>query len=364
VAAAATAVAVAQRGNGGSNTRVDADGTTHIGAAELQAQIDALPLATLTAEQEAGLAHMREEEKLAYDVYTAMYDQWQLKPFSNISSAEQTHSDAMKVLLDRYGLDDPAAGNAAGVFTDPDLQALYDSLIEQAASRSSCATVGATIEDLDDLQSLTTTTPTSTSSRPPGAGFAPPPAGLHQAAREEQFDLHPAYHPGEYGAIIAGEMEQGHRLIGRHATVDGDDRRARRVPNDTYAIWHLVPNPLGPKVPTRRRGRRRTIVVSGLTLPRWSGCDDLPARSGRLAGSQLTANPTPLMAGRTWVRRPARGRRCRACRAPHDKGDHDVQKAPAIRHRHRRHCPARCRHACAVQRQRAIGTAVTAGTST
>ena len=202
-------------GNGGGNpARVDADGTTHIGAAELQAQIDALPLATLTAEQEAGLAHMREEEKLAYDVYTAMYDQWQLKPFSNISSAEQTHSDAMKVLLDRYGLDDPAAGNAAGVFTDPDLQALYDSLVAQGSeSLVAALTVGATIEDLDiaDLQSLGTTAPDI------DLVYANLEKGSrnHLRAFTKQLVKNgatytPAYiSQAEYDAIIAGEMEQG-----------------------------------------------------------------------------------------------------------------------------------------------------------
>jgi hypothetical protein len=120
-------------GQGNGPVTVDGDGTTRIGGGELAAQLDALPLATLTPEQEAGLLQMREEEKLAHDVYVALYDLWQLKPFSNISAAEQTHSDAVKALLDRYGLDDPAADRAAGEFTDPTLQSLYDSLVEQGS---------------------------------------------------------------------------------------------------------------------------------------------------------------------------------------------------------------------------------------
>ncbi len=209
-------------GNGGGNgdgqgngpVTVDAEGTTGIAGSELQTQIDALPLATLTAEQEAGLLKMREEEKLAHDVYVALYDQWQLKPFSNISSAEQTHSDAVKALLDRYGLTDPAAGNAPGVFTDPDLQALYDQLVAQGSeSLVAALTVGAMIEDLDiaDLQSLATD----------AADIDLVYANLEKGSRnhlraftkqlvKNGATYTPAYiTQAEYDEIIAGEMEQG-----------------------------------------------------------------------------------------------------------------------------------------------------------
>jgi len=200
--------------NNSEVTRVDGEGTTHMAGGELQNQIDAMPLAALTAEQEAGLLQMREEEKLAHDVYVALYDEWQLRPFSNISAAEQTHSDAVKLLLDRYGLDDPAAGHAAGVFSDPDLQSLYDSLVEQGMeSLVAALTVGATIEDLDiaDLQSLATTAPDiqlvydnlEKGSR------------NHLRAFTKQLTKNGAtYTPvhitqAEYDAIIAGPMEQG-----------------------------------------------------------------------------------------------------------------------------------------------------------
>ena len=78
------------------------------------------------------------------------------------SAPSTTHTDAVKILLDRYSLTDPATGNAAGVLTNPDLQSLYTTLVDQGSgSQGAALTVGATIEDLDiaDLQSLTTTTP-------------------------------------------------------------------------------------------------------------------------------------------------------------------------------------------------------------
>ncbi len=114
----------------------------------------------LTPAEAAGLIFMREEEKLAHDVYVALASQWGLPLFENIAGSEQTHTDAVVVLLDRYGLSDPTVkngvANGLGVFTDPTLQTLYDQLMAQGSvSLSAALTVGATIEDLDivDLQS-------------------------------------------------------------------------------------------------------------------------------------------------------------------------------------------------------------------
>ena len=116
-----------------------------------------LPPATpgeLSEEETAALLYMREEEKLAHDVYVTLYDQWGLPVFQNISRSEQTHTDAVKALLDRYGLADPAS-TAAGVFTNPDLQALYIELIARGGqSLEEALKVGAAIEEIDilDLQ--------------------------------------------------------------------------------------------------------------------------------------------------------------------------------------------------------------------
>jgi len=102
-----------------------------------------------------GLLWMREEEKLARDVYTALYDAWGLPIFQNIASSEQAHMDAIKVLLDSYELVDPLQ-EQAGVFSDPDLQGLYDELVVQGSrSIADALKVGATIEEIDilDLQS-------------------------------------------------------------------------------------------------------------------------------------------------------------------------------------------------------------------
>lgn len=119
--------------------------------------LDAVPVGTLTAAEEAGLILMREEEKLARDVYLTLYDKWGEKIFTNIASSEKTHTDTVKYLIDRYDLEDPVKDDTVGVFTDPTMQKLYDDLIAQGSqSVEEAFIVGMTIEDLDikDLQDL------------------------------------------------------------------------------------------------------------------------------------------------------------------------------------------------------------------
>jgi len=108
-----------------------------------------------TAEEAEGMLYMREEEKLARDVYLTMYEAWELVPFANVAASEQKHMDAMLKLLRKYRLTDPAAGNAIGEFTDPDLQKLYDKLVDKGLKGPDDALlVGGLIEEVDmvDIQ--------------------------------------------------------------------------------------------------------------------------------------------------------------------------------------------------------------------
>jgi hypothetical protein len=138
------------QGNGGNGRGQGAGGN---GASELANLPPSTP-GELSAEESAALLYMREEEKLAHDVYVTFYAQWGLPIFQNISQSEQTHTDAVKILLDHYGLTDPASG-AVGVFTNPDLQALYNDLVARGSqSQAEALKVGAAIEEIDilDLQ--------------------------------------------------------------------------------------------------------------------------------------------------------------------------------------------------------------------
>jgi hypothetical protein len=116
----------------------------------------------LTALETYWLTCMRQEEKLARDVYLYLEERYGARIFTNISASEQRHMDAIKNLLVRYGIPDPVGQNSnppgqdvEGLFVDPDLQALYDELIVQGSlSLVDALEVGVLIEekDINDLQ--------------------------------------------------------------------------------------------------------------------------------------------------------------------------------------------------------------------
>ncbi|MBT9538364.1 DUF2202 domain-containing protein [Thiobacillus sp.] len=107
-------------------------------------------LSSLSQVEKSDLLFMREEEKLARDVYLTLYETWGLAVFSNIASSEQSHMDAVLKLLRTYRLPDPAGGKAIGEFTNPDLQSLYDTLMEKGRlSALDALQVGGIIEETD-----------------------------------------------------------------------------------------------------------------------------------------------------------------------------------------------------------------------
>lgn len=92
---------------------------------------------------------LREEEKLARDVYIYAYNIYGNNIFTNISKSEQQHMGEILVLLKKYNIDDPALPEN-GKFTNQELQKLYIDLTEQVdMSLVEALKVGATIEDLD-----------------------------------------------------------------------------------------------------------------------------------------------------------------------------------------------------------------------
>jgi hypothetical protein len=118
---------------------------------------NATPAPELTAEEIADLVHLREEEKLARDVYNELYAEWGQWIFDNIAQSEQQHMDAVKNLLEKYGIEDPVDPDEPGVLKNEDLQSLYDSLVSYGnGSKEQALHVGATIEDMDiyDIQAM------------------------------------------------------------------------------------------------------------------------------------------------------------------------------------------------------------------
>ncbi len=118
----------------------------------------------ITAADAANILFMKQEEKLARDVYQAMYAKWGHTTFKNIAVAEQQHMDAVDGLIARYGLTDTTPAEP-GKFTFPELQALYDELIASGSqSLEQALQAGVLIEltdiaDLQDALKATTETP-------------------------------------------------------------------------------------------------------------------------------------------------------------------------------------------------------------
>jgi hypothetical protein len=105
--------------------------------------------ADLTPSDEQALRFMREEEKVARDVYQALYAIFGQNQFANVARSEQRHMDSVLTLMDQYGLED-SASPVAGVFNDPDLQSLYDDLVALGSeSLAKAYWVGVLIEETD-----------------------------------------------------------------------------------------------------------------------------------------------------------------------------------------------------------------------
>jgi hypothetical protein len=153
VAAEAPITPVASN-NGGieSVAYVDDAGNASTDSTALENASDQITTDALSDAEVEGLLYMREEEKLARDVYLTLYDEWGVPVFQNIANSEQTHTNAVRNLLDRYDIEDPVADNDVGVFVNSTLQALYDQLVEEGSrSLADALRVGAAIEEIDIL---------------------------------------------------------------------------------------------------------------------------------------------------------------------------------------------------------------------
>ncbi|PKP34755.1 MAG: hypothetical protein CVU00_05550 [Bacteroidetes bacterium HGW-Bacteroidetes-17] len=105
------------------------------------------------------LYQMREEELMAHDIYFQLYELYQYRVFDQIAKSEAKHAEAVKSLLIRYELTDPAVNHEMGLFNNSTIQELYNTLMNKARlSGVDALTVGATIEDVDifDLKNLLT----------------------------------------------------------------------------------------------------------------------------------------------------------------------------------------------------------------
>lgn len=135
---------------------------------ETSVDINALKIMTTLGDGELSevqiewLKFMREEEKLAGDVYRTLYQLFNIPVFNNISKAEDNHTSIVLTYLEAWGIDDPAS-DEVGVFANEELQMLYDELVlKGTVDLTEALKVGALIEEVDikDLADLYEMEPT------------------------------------------------------------------------------------------------------------------------------------------------------------------------------------------------------------
>ena len=118
------------------------------------------PLVTLTDDEALTLFYLREEEKLARDVYAYLGSLYDHIIFDNIGASEQRHVDFVLEVMDEYNIPDTGSDDP-GVYTITELQELYNTLTAKGElSLYDALYVGATIEDKDifDLDAALTET--------------------------------------------------------------------------------------------------------------------------------------------------------------------------------------------------------------
>lgn len=120
------------------------------GGRQVIQEVSDVSLDELSALEIENLTYMREEEKLARDVYLTMFETWGLSIFENIASSEQSHTDAVAKMLDKYKLPDPVVDDRIGIFMNQELADLYETLLARGHQSSLEALfVGGLIEEVD-----------------------------------------------------------------------------------------------------------------------------------------------------------------------------------------------------------------------
>ena len=101
------------------------------------------------------LQFMREEEKLARDVYITFSEKYpQATVFQNITESEERHTSAVKNVLDYYSVPDPSVSDFVGVFTGDEWGWYFTEKFAELTAMGNedllaALHVGALIEELD-----------------------------------------------------------------------------------------------------------------------------------------------------------------------------------------------------------------------
>lgn len=112
----------------------------------------------LTGQQEAALQFWAEEEKMAHDLYVAFADLFpELTQFDRVARSEEKHENQVLALLEGCGVAAAGEGLPAGQFSNPEVSAMYGSLLASGSvSAQDALAAGRAVEeqDLADLADL------------------------------------------------------------------------------------------------------------------------------------------------------------------------------------------------------------------
>lgn len=127
----------------GSNSGTGAGTVTPV----LLPRTDTTPL---SATEREDILFMREEEQLAYDLYTRWAGMYTVPVFSNIAASETQHISEVQLLMDRYGLPSDQIGSAGTGYHNATIQSLYTSLAARGdASLTGAFGAGLAVEERD-----------------------------------------------------------------------------------------------------------------------------------------------------------------------------------------------------------------------
>jgi hypothetical protein len=108
----------------------------------------AIGVAALSTHEKEGLSFIWEEEKMARDLYTSLYEKDKLSIFSDLARSEQSHMDQARAIIDKYALTIPEK-DEQGVFQNKTLQKIHDELLAKGLSSDQEAlNAAATFEEI------------------------------------------------------------------------------------------------------------------------------------------------------------------------------------------------------------------------
>ncbi len=116
--------------------------------------ISAQSYSQVTDDEKQNLIFTLQEEKVAYDFYTAMFAKWNEKVFENISGAEKTHMEHVQSLMTEFGISADGISGTAGDYLNKDLQSQYDVLMKTGGYSFTDALIAAARYEEQDISDL------------------------------------------------------------------------------------------------------------------------------------------------------------------------------------------------------------------